>query len=182
MNLQRGSIFFLSLYLGFISSGSIQKIKIYDELIRAAVGKKNFMNAVKDSCTNVMDDFRGGRYLPLSSYSYENIDNSIFHSEERYLDMERKEVLANLLKTKKGERIIVSYKGTEMKKQGMRRGKLAMAKISERKYFYGYLKRYHKRKDCGNHMSIEMSLFSSMEEAAKKGFFPCEKCILRNMR
>lgn len=182
MNLLKASILTASLYIAFLIIGTIQTAEVYMMLREEMITKHNFDHAIKSAGSHVMDDFRKEKFSPLLPYSHKHLEQSLNQSEERHLRAEQEELLKRLSKMAGNHEIKAGFTGRLRGEGKFRSTYFAKAEISEKHYFFGYLGRYHREKSCEGRSQPAFSLFHSMEEAARAGFYPCETCILNHMR
>lgn len=178
MNLQKISIIFVVFSFSFLMIGSVKSVALQNFLREGIIEKNNFMNSVRASHTNVMDDFRGERFAGLSPYKHKNLRESLSYSEDRLLEYEKNEIFEKIYHEMKEQGSKILVKGSRLNRNGFRNKKMGWAEMNERSYFFGYVGRYHRREDCERGREGKAAVFSSMEEAARNGFFPCEHCIL----
>lgn len=178
MSLRKISILLAIFSFSFFVIGTVKLIETYDFFREGLIEKKNFYHSVRAASINIMDDFRGERFMGLSPYSFRNIDHSLFHAEDRISDDEKDGIRAKLKKKLDNEGIRVFLGGYKVNRRSLGSSKMGKSLMVERKYFYGYEGAYHRKKKCQNRFHKEMDIFSSMEEAARNGYFPCKYCIL----
>lgn len=178
MSLSKISILFFIISFSLLLTGSIRIIKIYDALREGLIEKKNFFHAVKVSGIDAMDDFSEERYEGEEQYFLDNLEASLIQADDGFIPYDRDEILASLSHLFKGEGLKVFTEGRGLKREGMRFTSFAGSKIKERFYFYAGGKHYHRNKSCPFLKIGSKKVFSSMEEAAKQGFYPCEVCIM----
>lgn len=178
MNVNRISMVFVSFYLIFLVGGIIRIVEVSTMIRERMLEERRVGQAVKAGGSHGMDDFRLYPFEVKETYAYNHLISSLEASESRFLEHEKKEMETELfMKAERGE-IQVSLRGRKPNRRGGRSNYFSKAKIEERNFFYGYEKKYHRTKKCKIATPFRMQVFSSMEEAAEKGFFPCEYCIL----
>lgn len=178
MSLRSISGFIAMFYLAFVCLGSLRQQKLYNEIRNGKIEKENFLNAVKSSSSHVMDDFREAAFKPLNSYVSHHLKQSMYRSGERIGEVEKNEVTKNLRQKLQGNLIYAYDRGGFSSYEGIRRCKLGGAEMAERIYYYGFKRRYHIHSFCKNQNPLRCEIFSSMEEAANRGYYPCETCVL----
>lgn len=180
MSLKRISILFSIFSISFLLAGSIKLIDTYDLLREGLIEKKNFFKGVRAASIDVMDDFRGEKFGGLNFYREKNTQNSLFYSENRLLENEQNILKANLKMNFEKEKANVLLRRANLDRRGLRTFRTAQSRIKERLYFYGFRGFYHKEKMCMGRLNEKIFIFSTMEEAARQGFFPCKYCILKS--
>lgn len=176
------SALIVGFYIALSILGIYKTMELYGEFRENEIAKNNLLNSVKASTLNAQDDFRRSRYEVLADYAESYLLGAIYHSENRILENEKREALAQSYYEVDGDRVLVKKGRTGLGKGGTRREKLSASKNKERNYFYAYKSVYHRKKDCRGRKGEGVRIFSSMEEAAGEGLFPCEDCILRNLK
>lgn len=176
MNLRRGSILVTLIGFMLFLSGQVRVFRLFTLLRSSVIEKENAKRAVRASGTNVQDDFREGAYFMKEAYSDHHLRETLFFSEERLMEEEKRERLFHLgfhfLKDKSD-----IFLSSPMSDREGRRRKLRFQVIKkERVYFYGANGIYHRKENCRN-LKGEKEVFSTMEEAAKKGCLPCAFCV-----
>lgn len=179
MSLSKISILVGIITFSLFVSGLIKNADIYHEFRKMRIEHSNLNAAVKAASTNAQDDFRLEAYGVLMDYSSKQLSESLFMSEKKVLENEKREILKRIEEKIGTEGVQAFLKRKRNGKNGIRGRGSAMSKLRERLYFYAAGTHYHKTKDCKEFETSESGeRFSIMEEAAKKGYFPCEHCMM----
>lgn len=181
MRWMKASALVVGFYITLFILGIYRNIEMYRELKDNIVDKNIILNSVKASTINGQDDLRNSRYEVLGEYARVHLLESIYAGENRILKNEKDEICPQVKHEIKGNEIIVRKMEFKIRNKGIRREGLSASKNKERNYFYAYGNRYHRKMSCEERKGVDIRIFSSMEEAAKEGLFPCEHCILKNL-
>lgn|GEM_PF-356781 len=160
--------------------GSIRIQALFAELTEGILIQNEVMEMAGAGTSDAQDDFRNAKYDLVKKHSEENLKKYLFGKRESVSGIEGKMLLSEYL-NKINEDILLLKPKKDISYNGYLKNiyKLQSAN-KERIYYYAFNNIYHNSYIC-SHLPAnkeEIKVYSSMEECALSGAFPCKKCVL----
>ena len=160
--------------------GSIRIQALFAELTEGILIQNEVMEMAGAGTSDAQDDFRNAKYDLVKKQSEENLKKYLFGKRESVSGIEGKMLLSEYL-NKINEDILLLKPKKDISYNGYLKNiyKLQSAN-KERIYYYAFNNIYHNSYIC-SHLPAnkeEIKVYSSMEECALSGAFPCKKCVL----
>ena len=160
--------------------GSIRIQALFAELTEGILIQTEVMEMAGAGTSDAQDDFRNAKYDLVKKHSEENLKKYLFGKRESVSGIEGKMLLSEYL-NKINEDILLLKPKKDISYNGYLKNiyKLQSAN-KERIYYYAFNNIYHNSYIC-SHLPAnkeEIKVYSSMEECALSGAFPCKKCVL----
>ena len=153
---------------------------LFAELTDGILTKNEVMEMAGAGVSDVQDDFRNAKYGLVKKYSEDNMKKYLFGKRESVSGIEGKTLLSKYL-NKINKDILLLKPKKDISYNGYLKNiyKLQSAD-KERIYYYAFNNIYHNSYICSHLPSDkgEIKVYSSMEECALSGAFPCKKCVL----
>ena len=153
---------------------------LFAELTDGILTKNEVMEMAGAGVSDVQDDFRNAKYDLVKKYSEANMKKYLFGKRESVSGIEGKTLLSKYL-NKINKDILFLKPKKDIRYNGYLKNiyKLQSAD-KERIYYYAFNNIYHNSYTCSHLPSDrgEIKVYSSMEECALSGAFPCKKCVL----
>ena len=153
---------------------------LFAELTDGILTKNEVMEMAGAGVSDVQDDFRNAKYDLVKKHSEENLKKYLFGKRESVSGIEGKTLLSKYL-NKINKDILFLKPKKDISYNGYLKNiyKLQSAD-KERIYYYAFNNIYHNSYICSHLPSDkgEIKVYSSMEECALSGAFPCKKCVL----
>lgn len=170
------ALFILAMTLG----GIVRLCNIYLLLREEIIFENNLTEIVKAGATDAQEDFRKSGTELVQAYTEENMLRAAEGSRELTADNERKALLNKAYYKYGGEEVgtVKRYERYNVKyNEDLYK---VRAKNAERIYFFVFNSIYHNSQFCSNLEtgSSKPGIYSSMEECALSGAYPCIKCVL----
>lgn len=150
---------------------------LYYKTEKGLYEKNEAIEMAKTGATDVQDDFRNTEYNLVKIYSEDNVEEHLFGSKGTVTETERQ-----ILEAGYKDKIIENSIFIQPKKHenSMKNIYKVKSENKERIYYYEFNNVYHSSKFCSHLSSAKngMKIYSSMEECAISGAFPCIKCVL----
>ena len=160
--------------------GSIRIQALFAELTEGILIQNEVMEMAGAGTSDAQDDFRNAKYDLVKKHSEENLKKYLFGKREAVSGIEGKILLSEYL-NKINEDILLLKPKKDISHNGYLKNiyKLQSAN-KERIYYYAFNNIYHNSYICSHLPSDkgEIKVYSSMEECALSGAFPCNKCVL----
>ena len=160
--------------------GSIRIQALFAELTEGILIQNEVMEMAGAGTSDAQDDFRNAKYDLVKKHSEENLKKYLFGKREAVSGIEGKILLSEYL-NKINEDILLLKPKKDISHNGYLKNiyKLQSAN-KERIYYYAFNNIYHNSYICSHLPSEkgEIKVYSSMEECALSGAFPCNKCVL----
>jgi len=160
--------------------GSIRIQALFAELTEGILIQNEVMEMAGAGTSDTQDDFRNAKYDLVKKHSEENLKKYLFGKRESVSGIEGKILLSEYL-NKINEDILLLKPKKDISHNGYLKNiyKLQSAN-KERIYYYAFNNIYHNSYICSHLPSDkgEIKVYSSMEECALSGAFPCNKCVL----
>ena len=160
--------------------GSIRIQALFAELTEGILIQNEVMEMAGAGTSDAQDDFRNAKYDLVKKHSEENLKKCLFGKREAVSGIEGKILLSEYL-NKINEDILLLKPKKDISHNGYLKNiyKLQSAN-KERIYYYAFNNIYHNSYICSHLPSDkgEIKVYSSMEECALSGAFPCNKCVL----
>ena len=160
--------------------GSIRIQALFAELTEGILIQNEVMEMAGAGTSVAQDDFRNAKYDLVKKHSEENLKKYLFGKREAVSGIEGKILLSEYL-NKINEDILLLKPKKDISHNGYLKNiyKLQSAN-KERIYYYAFNNIYHNSYICSHLPSDkgEIKVYSSMEECALSGAFPCNKCVL----
>ena len=160
--------------------GSIRIQALFTELTEGILIQNEIMEMAGAGTSDAQDDFRNAKYDLVKKHSEENLKKYLFGKRESVSGIEGKILLSEYL-NKINEDILLLKPKKDISYNGYLKNiyKLQSAN-KERIYYYAFNNIYHNSYICSHLPSDkgEIKVYSSMEECALSGAFPCNKCVL----
>ena len=160
--------------------GSVRIQALFAELTEGILIQNEVMEMAGAGTSDAQDDFRNAKYDLVKKHSEENLKKYLFGKRESVSGIEGKMFLSEYL-NKINEDILLLKPKKDISYNGYLKNiyKLQSAN-KERIYYYAFNNIYHNSYIC-SHLPAnkeEIKVYSSMEECALSGAFPCKKCVL----
>lgn len=160
--------------------GSIKIQVLFAELTDGILTENEVMEMAGAGVSDVQDDFRNARYDLVKKYSEANMKKYLFGKRESVSGIEGKTLISKYL-NKINKDILFLKPKKDISYNGYLKNiyKLQSAD-KERIYYYAFNNIYHNSYICSHLPSDNggIKVYSSMEECALSGAFPCKKCVL----
>ena len=160
--------------------GSIRIQALFAELTEGILIQNEVMEMAGAGASDAQDDFRNAKYDLVKKHLEENLKKYLFGKRESVSGIEGKMFLSEYL-NKINEDILLLKPKKDISYNGYLKNiyKLQSAN-KERIYYYAFNNIYHNSYICSHLPSDkgEIKVYSSMEECALSGAFPCNKCVL----
>ena len=160
--------------------GSIRIQALFAELTEGILIQNEVMEMAGAGASDAQDDFRNAKYDLVKKHSEENLKKYLFGKKESVSGIEGKMFLSEYM-NKINEDILMLKPKKDIIYNGYLKNiyKLQSAN-KERIYYYAFNNIYHNSYICSHLPSDkgEIKVYSSMEECALSGAFPCNKCVL----
>ena len=130
--------------------------------------------------SDVQDDFRAAKYNLIKKHSEDNLKKYLYGKRESVSGIEKKFLLSEYL-NKINEDILFLKSKKDIRYNGYLKNIYKIkANNKEAIYYYVFKNIYHNSYFCSHLPSDkeELEAYSSMEECALSGAFPCIKCVL----
>ena len=160
--------------------GSIRIQALFVELTEGILIQNEVMEMAGAGTSDTQDNFRNAKYDLIKKHSEDNLKKYLFGKREAVSGIEGKILLSEYL-NKINEDILLLKPKKDISYNGYLKNiyKLQSAN-KERIYYYAFNNIYHNSYICSHLPSDkrEIKVYSSMEECALSGAFPCQKCVL----
>ena len=160
--------------------GSIRIQALFAELTEGILIQNEIMEMAGAGTSDAQDDFRNTKYDLVKKHSEDNLKKYLFGKRESVSGIEEKILLSEYL-NKINEDILLLKPRKDISYNGYLKNiyKLQSAN-KERIYYYAFNNIYHNSYICSHLPSDKgkIKVYSSMEECALSGAFPCKKCVL----
>lgn len=160
--------------------GSIRIQALFAELTEGILIQNEVMEMAGAGASDTQDDFRSAKYDLVKKHSEDNLKKYLFGKREAVSGIEGKILISEYL-NKINENIILLKPKKDISYNGYLKNiyKLQSAN-KERIYYYIFNNIYHNSYICSHLPSNKdaINVYSSMEECALSGAFPCNKCVL----
>ena len=160
--------------------GSIRIQALFTELTEGILIQNEIMEMAGAGTSDAQDDFRNAKYDLVKKHSEDNLKKYLFGKREAVSGIEGKILLSEYL-NKINEDILLLKPKKDISHNGYLKNiyKLQSAN-KERIYYYTFNNIYHNSYICSHLPSNKdaINVYSSMEECALSGAFPCNKCVL----
>ena len=143
----------------------VETYAVFTDTERGILVKNKMMEIAKSGAADAQDDFRLSKYDLSEGHVKEHIKKELYGTKEDLSETERQIVLSEYLdSSEKDTRDVYRVR----------------ANNTERIYFYEADNVYHSSYLCSHLPSDKsgISVYSSMEECALKGAYPCKACVL----
>lgn len=161
-------------------AGMIKDYSLFFKLENAILKKNEVIEITKAGATDAQDDFRNSKYDVVKEHSADNLIKDLYAKREELSKTERQMLIGNYKRRIDGETLSVKPYKDVFNYNYMKNIFRVRSKNTERIYYYSHNGIYHSDYYCSN-LSGDMGkikIYSSMEECALSGSFPCVKCIL----
>ncbi len=160
--------------------GSIRIQALFVELTEGILIQNEVMEMAGAGTSDTQDDFRNAKYDLVKKHSEDNLKKYLFGKREAVSGIEGKILLSEYL-NKINEDILLLKPKKDISYNGYLKNIYKLQSTNkERIYYYAFNNIYHNSYICSHLPSDkgEIKVYSSMEECALSGAFPCQKCVL----
>ena len=164
----------------FALLGSIRIQALFAELTEGILIQNEVMEMAGAGTSDTQDDFRNVKYDLVKKHSEENLKKYLFGKREAISGIEGKILLSEYL-NKINEDILMLKPKKDISYNGYLKNIYKLQSTNkERIYYYAFNNIYHNSYICSHLPSDKgkIKIYSSMEECALSGAFPCKKCVL----
>ena len=164
----------------FALLGVIKTQEVFTMFTEGILAENEVIEMANAGVSDTQDDFRNSKYNLVKKYSEDNLKRYLFGKKESVSEIEGKILLSKYLNKVNKETLLlkpkkdISYNGYIKNIYKLR------SKNKERIYYYVFNDIYHNSYVC-SHLPVnksELKVYSSMEECALSGAFPCVNCVL----
>lgn len=162
-----------------VLSGMVETYAVFTDTERGILVKNKMMEIAKSGAADAQDDFRLSKYDLSEGHVKEHIKKELYGTKEDLSETERQIVLSEYLDSSEKDILSLLPKRGNYSKY-TRDVYRVRANNTERIYFYEADNVYHSSYLCSHLPSDKsgISIYSSMEECALKGAYPCKACVL----
>ena len=160
--------------------GSIRIQALFAELTEGILIQNEVMEMAGAGTSDTQDDFRNAKYDLVKKHSEDNLKKYLFGKREAVSGIEGKMLLSEYLNKVKEDTLLLKPKKDISYNGYMKNIYKLQSANKERIYYYAFNNIYHNSYICSHLPSDkgEIKVYSSMEECALSGAFPCQKCVL----
>ena len=160
--------------------GSMRIQALFANLNEGILIQNEVMEMAGAGAGDTQDDFRNSKYDLVKKHSEDNLKKYLFGKRESVSGIEGKILLSEYL-NKINEDVLLLKSKKDISHNGYLKNiyKLKSAN-KERIYYYAFNNIYHNSYIC-SHLPANkegIKVYSSMEECALSGAFPCKNCVL----
>ena len=153
---------------------------LFSGLVSGMLAENEVMEMATAGASDVQDDFRSAKFKTVKRYSEDNLKKSLFGKRESVSGTEGILLLQEYLNNITEDIVLLKPKKDSKYNGYLRKIYKAKASDKEKIYYFAFNSNYHSSYYCSHLPSNkgEVKIYSSMEECALSGFFPCKKCVL----
>jgi len=180
MNISKISSLISLFVIIFALLGSIRIQALFLELEKGILSENEVIELAVAGVSDAQDDFRNAKYDLVKKHSEDNLKKYLFGKREAVSGIEGKILLSEYL-NKINEDILLLKPKKDISYNGYLKNIYKLQSTNkERIYYYAFNNIYHNLYICSHLPSDkgEIKVYSSMEECALSGAFPCPKCVL----
>ena len=160
--------------------GSIRIQALFAELTEGILIQNEVMEMAGAGTSDAQDDFRNAKYDLVKKHSEENLKKYLFGKRESVSGIEGKILISEYLNKINEDILLLKSKKDISHNCYLKNIYKLKSTNKERIYYYTFNNIYHNSYICSHLPSNKdaINVYSSMEECALSGAFPCNKCVL----
>ena len=162
--------------------GSMRIQALFANLNEGILIQNEVMEMAGAGAGDTQDDFRNSKYDLVKKHSEDNLKKYIFGKRESVSVTEGKMIMQDYF-NKINENVLLLKPKKDIRYNSYLKNIYKIRAVNkERIYYYTFNNIYHNSYIC-SHLPAnkeEIKVYSSMEECALSGAFPCKNCVLGN--